>query len=391
VVDKRTSALTAIAGIAGDDVIPVDDITDTTETRKITVDDLHAFNDSRTKILTNTTIDADGTNNSITNIENADIKAAAGIEQSKLALDITNSEINAGAQIDYSKLAALTDGNILVGNASNVPTSVNPTGDIDIDNAGVTSINPGVIVDADINGTAAIALSKLATDPLARANHTGNQAFTTITGTVPIAQGGSGAVTQQAAIDALTDVTSATNEHVLTKDTATGNAVFKAAAGGGGGVWSLVASGSGTGTKVQVAVSPNASALKLRIDISISAQSGVYHPLLTFNDNTTANARTALLDLPSGVFTTFTVERGCMLTRVATGALTGTGTIEIDLSQMVTNSKKTWRGTTTFGGLEATLSGSETRTAAITTVELVDQDLGANTVTSEIHVWELVP
>jgi hypothetical protein len=38
----------------------------------------------------------------------------------------------------------------------------------------------GTIVNADINASAAIALSKLATDPLARANHTGTQAASTI-------------------------------------------------------------------------------------------------------------------------------------------------------------------------------------------------------------------
>lgn len=51
---------------------------------------------------------------------------------------------------------------------------------------------------------------------------------------LPIAEGGTGQSTQQAAIDALTAVSGATNEHVLTKDTGTGNAIFKAAAGGGG-------------------------------------------------------------------------------------------------------------------------------------------------------------
>jgi hypothetical protein len=51
---------------------------------------------------------------------------------------------------------------------------------------------------------------------------------------VPVADGGTGQVTAQAAIDTLTAVTGATNEHVLTKDTATGNAIFKAAVGGGG-------------------------------------------------------------------------------------------------------------------------------------------------------------
>jgi hypothetical protein len=35
-------------------------------------------------------------------------------------------------------------------------------------------------LDADINASAAIALSKLATDPLARANHTGTQTASTI-------------------------------------------------------------------------------------------------------------------------------------------------------------------------------------------------------------------
>lgn len=47
---------------------------------------------------------------------------------------------------------------------------------------------------------------------------------------LPIAGGGTGQATRQAAIDGLTDVSGATDEHVLTKDTTTGNAIFKAAA-----------------------------------------------------------------------------------------------------------------------------------------------------------------
>lgn len=49
---------------------------------------------------------------------------------------------------------------------------------------------------------------------------------------LPIANGGSGQVTQQAAIDALTAVSGATDEHVLTKDTASGNAIFKVSGSG---------------------------------------------------------------------------------------------------------------------------------------------------------------
>ncbi len=75
---------------------------------------------------------------------------------------ISNADVNASAAIDFSKLATLTDGNILVGSAGNVATSVNPSGDIDISNAGVFSIASGVIVNADINGSAAIDATKIA-------------------------------------------------------------------------------------------------------------------------------------------------------------------------------------------------------------------------------------
>ena len=50
-----------------------------------------------------------------------------------------------------------------------------------------------------------------------------------------INHGGSGQTTAQLAINALSAVSGGTNEHVLTKDTATGNAKWKAAVGGGSG------------------------------------------------------------------------------------------------------------------------------------------------------------
>lgn len=75
---------------------------------------------------------------------------------------VVNADVNASAAIAFSKLAALTSANILVGNGSNVATAVAVTGDISIDNAGLTAIASGVIVDADVNASAAIAFSKLA-------------------------------------------------------------------------------------------------------------------------------------------------------------------------------------------------------------------------------------
>jgi hypothetical protein len=69
---------------------------------------------------------------------------------------------------DYSDNTSLsttlTDGNILVGNGSNVATSVNPSGDIDVSNAGAFSINTDVIINTDVKSDAAIAQSKLALD-----------------------------------------------------------------------------------------------------------------------------------------------------------------------------------------------------------------------------------
>ena len=107
-------------------------------------------------------------------IVNADINASAAIDKTKIsgtaitAADsgtvtsamiadgtIVNGDISASAGIAYSKLSL---------------------------NSSITSadIVDGTIVNADINASAAIALSKLATDPLARANHTGTQTASTI-------------------------------------------------------------------------------------------------------------------------------------------------------------------------------------------------------------------
>jgi hypothetical protein len=68
-----------------------------------------------------------------------------------------------------SSVTALSDGQIFVGNVSNVPTGVAVTGVLAITNTGVTSFSAGAIVNADINASANIALSKLATVTASRA------------------------------------------------------------------------------------------------------------------------------------------------------------------------------------------------------------------------------
>ena len=77
----------------------------------------------------------------------------------------TTGSINGSSLIDgtvsLGKLASGTAGNIIVYNSSGVPTSVAETGDVTISDAGVTAISSGVIVNADINASAAIDKTKI--------------------------------------------------------------------------------------------------------------------------------------------------------------------------------------------------------------------------------------
>jgi hypothetical protein len=100
---------------------------------------------------------------------------------------IVNADVNASAAIAYSKLnlagaitsADITDGTIVNGDIS--ATAAIAKTKLDLGGT-ITSADlvDGTIVNSDINASAGIALSKLATDPLARANHTGTQTASTI-------------------------------------------------------------------------------------------------------------------------------------------------------------------------------------------------------------------
>ena len=76
---------------------------------------------------------------------------------------IQNVDIKSDAEIAFTKLADLTSAQILVGNASNKVAAVAVTGDISINNAGLTAIATGVIVNSDISNSAAITGSKVTT------------------------------------------------------------------------------------------------------------------------------------------------------------------------------------------------------------------------------------
>ena len=124
-------------------------------------------------------------------VVDADIATTAAIAYAKLSLagTIVNTDIAVGADIAYSKLdlaTSIVDGDISA-TAAIAYAKLNLLGSIvndDIDDnaaIGYPKLNlAGAIADADIAVGAAIALSKLATDPLARANHTGTQVAATI-------------------------------------------------------------------------------------------------------------------------------------------------------------------------------------------------------------------
>lgn len=63
--------------------------------------------------------------------------------------------------IEIDKLAGLTAAYIILGDASGNPVATAVSGDISINSSGVVSITPASIVNADVNGSAEIELSKL--------------------------------------------------------------------------------------------------------------------------------------------------------------------------------------------------------------------------------------
>jgi len=200
---------------------------------------------------------------------------------------IVDADVNASAAIAFSKLAALTGGHIIVGNSSNIPTAVSVTGDIAISNTGVTSIASGVIVDADINASAAIADTKLGT--ISTAGKVSNSATTATnanTASAIVARDGSGNFSAGTITAALTGnastatALSSTRTFALTGDvTGTANSDLS---GGVNILTSLAlsivnadvdANANIAGSKIQAATTSNAGAVQLNDTVTSTSTS----------------------------------------------------------------------------------------------------------------------
>jgi hypothetical protein len=117
---------------------------------------------------------------------------------------IVNGDIDSSAAIAHSKLANATAGQILLGTTTTgVVTATTLSGDVTVTGAGVTAIGSGkvtstmildgTIVNGDINASAAIDLSKLASGTSAQvivANGSGVPTYVTLSGDVTISNTG---------------------------------------------------------------------------------------------------------------------------------------------------------------------------------------------------------
>ena len=101
----------------------------------------------------------------------ADLGANAVTSAAILDDEIVNADVDSSAAIAFSKLATLTSGNLLVGSAGGVPTSVAMSGDVTIVAAGTTTIGANaVVLSTDTSGNFVATLADNGTSTLTIAN-----------------------------------------------------------------------------------------------------------------------------------------------------------------------------------------------------------------------------
>jgi hypothetical protein len=197
---------------------------------------------------------------------------------------IVNADINTSAAVAVSKLAAGTSAQVLLNSATPTPTWTTLSGDVTVGSTGVTAIGSGVVVNADINASAAIDLSKLASGTSAQvivANASGVPTYTTLSGDVTISNTGVTAI--------------AANSVALGTDT-TGNYMSDLTQGTGVTITHTPGEGSNATIAIGQSVATTASVSFARVETTGNVVVGGN---LTINGTTTTvNSTTTTLDDP---------------------------------------------------------------------------------------------
>jgi len=129
---------------------------------------------------------------------------AAGVVSISSAV-IVNADVNASAAIVLTKLEAVEPGYIAVGSSTSQLVERAVSGDIGLSNTGVASITADSVVNADINSAAAIALSKTAAGTASYIPVYGKDQVLTavdITGDIDIATNGVSSIAGGAVVNA---------------------------------------------------------------------------------------------------------------------------------------------------------------------------------------------
>ena len=181
------------------------------------------------------------------------------------------------------------------------------------------------------------------------------------TGQIAIANGGTGASTAQTAINALTQVSSATNEYVLTKDTSTGNAV-----------WKSIPAGS----------IPDASTTVSGL-VNITTQT--FGGVKTFNDGLTSNGNLTFTGTSRRILADFsnaTIASRTLFQSSTTNGNTGVYVVPngtSSTSAIITTGGSDTANANTFNfgniGAEATIRASKTGTASFGPITFYTSDI----------------
>ncbi|MFA6475727.1 MAG: hypothetical protein WCV88_06100 [Patescibacteria group bacterium] len=248
-----------------------------------------------TEVVAGAGLTGGGASGSVTlTVANTDGKITVGANSIDItAASLVNADVSLTAAIAYSKLAVLTSNKLLAG-VSNVATVCAVAGDVTMTAAGTDAtfaIASGVIVNDDVNASAAIAFSKLAALPSAQllVGSAGNVATAVaITGDVAITNAG---------LTTVTDLTIASE--------AEGDILYRNATG-----WVRLAKPGSAGYFLQGGTAPawsipSAGAASSIVNGATLSDAGALDATITFTTQTVGGASVVVPDFAAASAFTF--------------------------------------------------------------------------------------